>query len=169
MPVYVNADTGRVTGIVPESRDVIFRLDSGVPIRVKPHRWVNTRYEAVEDTQTGELCLEQREIGWFTQLPLRLAYAVTIHKARGITLDRTHISLGNGMFAPGQLYTALSCCRRMDALSVDRPLEIADVIVDPAVRAFHADVERRAAEHARLPVRRAPSPSRTGCRMQRFD
>ena len=66
-----------------------------------------------------------------------------------MTLDRTHISLGNGTFAPGAIYTALSRCRRTEALSVDRPFEIADVIVDPAVRAFHTDVERRGAEHAR--------------------
>jgi ATP-dependent exoDNAse (exonuclease V) alpha subunit len=81
--------------------------------------------------------------GKFIQFPLILAWAVTIHKSQGKTLDRVRIDLGKGAFAPGQVYVALSRCRRMEALRLSRPVRFEEVRCDPAVERFMASLRRR--------------------------
>ncbi len=80
--------------------------------------------------------------GTFTQFPLRLAWALTIHKSQGLTLDNVYIDLGRGTFAHGQAYVALSRCRSLDGLALARPLRPGDILFDPAAtgyrRAFSA-------------------------------
>ncbi|MBR3924227.1 MAG: hypothetical protein IKJ45_14000 [Kiritimatiellae bacterium] len=78
------------------------------------------------------------------QLPLKLAYAMTVHKAQGLSLDSVEVKLGNGCFAPGQLYTALSRCRSIKNLRMNRPVHPADAIVDPAVVEFYREIENGA-------------------------
>ena len=75
-------------------------------------------------------------IGEFTQFPLRLAWAVTIHKSQGQTYDEAVVDLGARVFSPGQTYVALSRLTSLDGLYLTRPLRPSDIIVDPAVRAF---------------------------------
>ena len=76
----------------------------------------------------------------FTQFPLRLAWAVTIHKSQGKTYDRAIIDLGSGAFAPGQTYVALSRLTSLDGLYLSRALRPSDILVDPDVRRFMAAV-----------------------------
>ena len=76
----------------------------------------------------------------FTQFPLRLAWAVTIHKSQGKTYDRAIIDLGSGAFAPGQTYVALSRLTSLDGLYLSRPLRPSDILVDADVRRFMAGV-----------------------------
>ena len=80
----------------------------------------------------------------FTQFPLRLAWAVTIHKSQGKTYERAIIDLGSGAFAPGQTYVALSRLTSLEGLYLSRPLRPRDIQVDPDVQRFMAAVRGRA-------------------------
>ena len=79
-----------------------------------------------------------QEVGQYTQYPLMLAWAVTIHKSQGKTLDSVLVDLGWGAFAPGQAYVALSRCRALEDLRLARPLRVSDVKCDPLVRRFYS-------------------------------
>ena len=89
--------------------------------------------------------MEQKEIGSFIQYPLRLAYAMTIHKSQGMSVDSVLIKLGNGCFAHGQLYTALSRCRSLKNMRIDRPIYDEDIILNQAVIDFYRKIESRLA------------------------
>jgi ATP-dependent exoDNAse (exonuclease V) alpha subunit len=77
-----------------------------------------------------------KPVGRFTQFPLKLAWAMTIHKSQGKTFDRVKIDLGSGAFAHGQSYVALSRCRTLEGITLLRPLSGRDLLLDPEVREF---------------------------------
>ena len=79
-----------------------------------------------------------KPVGRFTQFPLKLAWAMTIHKSQGKTFDRVVIDMGSGAFAHGQSYVALSRCRTLDGITLRRPLSDRDLMLDPEVREFLA-------------------------------
>ena len=85
--------------------------------------------------------IKQIVAGTFLQIPLRLAWAVTVHKSQGQTFDRAKLFLGNGCFASGQLYTALSRCRSLEGLVLDRKIVKEDIIIDPDVVNFYESLE----------------------------
>ena len=134
---YVNGEIGIIYGFDPIREIVCLKMESGRHIKVKKSRWSNIRYDLGED-EDGRIIIRSREIGSYRQYPLLPAWAMSIHKAQGQTLDcRTHLFLGcGGCFAPGQLYTALSRVRNFSDLSVDRPIKYADIIVDSMVMDF---------------------------------
>lgn len=80
--------------------------------------------------------IEEEVVSSFTQYPVRLAWAVTIHKAQGQTHDSIAVDLGSGAFAHGQTYVALSRCRTLEGVTLTRPIELSDVIVDPIIVEF---------------------------------
>ena len=90
--------------------------------------------------ENGKTRIIQKEIGRFSQIPLRLAYATTIHKSQGLSLDIAHIVLGNGCFAPGQLYTALSRVRTFEGLTLDREIKENDLFFAPEVVEFYKGI-----------------------------
>lgn len=94
--------------------------------------WENRRYafDQAEDK------IVESVAGTFKQFPLRLAWALTIHKSQGLTLDKVYIDLGRGTFAHGQTYVALSRCRSLDGLSLARPLRQSDILFDPQASAY---------------------------------
>jgi ATP-dependent DNA helicase PIF1 len=119
---------------------------NGVRHEVEPVTWERHRYTVSPDG--GEL---QREVvAQFRQLPVRLGWAVTIHKAQGATLEAARIDLGRKAFSPGQTYVALSRLTTLDGLYLNRPLIPGDVIVDPDVRRW-VEERRRAAAAAATP------------------
>jgi len=127
-PRYVNGTLGTVVKI---SSNVIVDID-GDEVEVEPVTWEKIRYEYAPDTKT----ITHDVVAEFTQFPLRLAWAVTIHKAQGKTLDAAVIDLGPRAFAPGQTYVAFSRLTSLDGLYLTRPLTPADIIVDEDVVRF---------------------------------
>jgi ATP-dependent DNA helicase PIF1 len=103
-------------------------------LRVERATWESVRYAL--DPATGRPV--PKPVGRFTQFPLKLAWAMTIHKSQGKTFDRVVIDLGSGAFAHGQSYVALSRCRTLDGITLRRPLSGRDLLLDPEVREFLA-------------------------------
>ncbi len=136
---WVNGSLGSVV----EVRQGVVRVAvNGTVHDVRPVTWERFKYVFHESSKT----LEREVVADFTQLPIRLGWAVTIHKSQGTTLDSAIVDLGSGAFSPGQTYVALSRLRTLDGLYLARPMRPADVIVDAHVRRFVA--ERRAARAA---------------------
>lgn len=127
---YVNGDIAVVERMSPSS--VRVRFPDGSHEEIVPARWEKVRHAF----DTTELSVRTEIVGAFTQLPLRLSWAVTIHKGQGKTFDRVRIDLGRGAFAPGQTYVALSRCRSLEGIALSAPMKERDVIIDDRVRAF---------------------------------
>ena len=140
----VNGDMGVVTGFGSEDDlEVCVRLDNGKNVTIVPHTWDKHAYVQEIEAKTNALVMRQVVVGSFEQIPLRLAYAITIHKSQGLSMDSVSLRLGRGCFDHGQLYTALSRCRTLDGLHIDRRLLPEDLIIDEAVVRFHAEMEVR--------------------------
>jgi ATP-dependent exoDNAse (exonuclease V) alpha subunit len=127
-PRYVNGTLGTVVKV---TNNVIVDID-GDQVEVEPVTWEKIKYEYSPATKT----ISHDVVAEFTQFPLRLAWAVTIHKAQGKTLDAAVIDLGARAFAPGQTYVAFSRLTSLDGLYLKRPLTPADIIVDQDVVRF---------------------------------
>lgn len=125
---WVNGSLGLVTGFGEKHVEV--RLDGTTEtIEVNKARWPQARWSWNDKTQS----LEVKEEYAYEQFPLAPAWAITIHKAQGMTLDSVEIDLGRGAFAPGQTYVALSRARSLEGLRLVRPLTERDIQVDPAI------------------------------------
>lgn len=134
---FYNGMLGTVTEI--NDKNLFVRTkDTGVVIKVEPEQWENTRYEINE--RTNEITEEVE--GTFTQLPVKPAWAITVHKSQGLTFDRAIIDVQHA-FTHGQTYVALSRCRTLEGLVLSAPLPMSAIIRDGAVD----DYVSRAAEH----------------------
>lgn len=140
---FVNGDVGEILGFVKQANvdAVRIKLDNGKTVTISPNEWKNYQYVLTTDPKTGKEKVTQKEIGTFIQLPLKLAYAMTIHKSQGMSVDSVLIKLGNGCFAHGQLYTALSRCRSLKNLRIDRNIYAEDIIINPEVVRFYRSIE----------------------------
>ncbi|WP_066039859.1 ATP-dependent DNA helicase [Herbiconiux solani] len=125
---WVNGTVGTVTKI---DSTVWVDVDGEVH-EVDPVAWEKYRYSYAPESKQ----LSKEVIGEFTQFPLRLAWAVTIHKSQGQTYDQAIVDLGARVFSPGQTYVALSRLTSLEGLYLTRPLRPSDIIVDESVRAF---------------------------------
>ncbi|MWJ35738.1 ATP-dependent DNA helicase [Clavibacter michiganensis] len=131
---WVNGSVGVVTRI---DTNVYVELD-GVVHEVEPVTWEKHKYSYSPTTKQ----LRRDVVADFTQFPLRLAWAVTIHKSQGKTYDRAIVDLGARVFSPGQTYVALSRITDIDGLFLTRPLRPGDIIVDENVRRFMSEATR---------------------------
>ncbi len=130
---WVNGTIGKVREILPNAVKVEVEEDGLRKIRTAERvDWEILKYDY--DPQSKQIFSEPA--GVFTQFPLRLAWAVTIHKSQGKTFDKVMIDLGQGAFAHGQLYVALSRCRSLEGIVLKSPVRPRDVIVDKRIVEF---------------------------------
>ncbi|MFA9475464.1 MAG: ATP-dependent RecD-like DNA helicase [Filomicrobium sp.] len=120
---WVNGSIARVSRL---TEDRVWIEISGREHEIEPVAWEQRRYAF---DKTAEKVVETVS-GTFTQFPLRLAWALTIHKSQGLTLERAYIDLGRGTFAHGQAYVALSRCVSLEGLALARPLRPHDILFD---------------------------------------
>lgn len=137
---YYNGKIGRITYIDNERIEVSCPNENE-KIEVEPQTWENTRYTLNETTKQ----IEGEVLGTFTQYPLRLAWAITIHKSQGLTFEHAIIDAQQA-FASGQVYVALSRCRTLEGLVLASTLNRNAVINDARVDSYIAQQNIRAAE-----------------------
>lgn len=127
---YYNGKIGTISRLENDRIFVKCEGDSET-IEVKTETWKNLRYRVDRSSQQ----ISEEEMGSFTQFPLRLAWAITIHKSQGLTFERAIIDAGDS-FAPGQVYVALSRCTGLEGMVLKSRIRTSGLFTDPQVLAF---------------------------------
>lgn len=128
---WVNGTIAKVDFI---SSDIIeIRLQDGTTHKIVPETWENRQY--TYDREKGRVM--SKVIGTFTQYPVKLAWAITIHKSQGLSFDNVVIDLGRGAFVNGQVYVALSRCRSLQGIHLKNPIRQQDIIPDRRIAQFY--------------------------------
>lgn len=131
-PYWFNGTLGEVTSIEDDGLRIKL-TNTGNTVTVERETWEKIQYEYDRNEQR----IVSKVIGTFKQFPVTLGWAITIHKSQGMTLDSVRIDLGNGAFCSGQTYVALSRCRSLEGISLDRPISMKDVRADALILDFY--------------------------------
>lgn len=130
---WVNGTLGTIIGIGDEEDGKIYvRTEQGEDVDVEQEVWNNVRYTYNQKEQK----VEEEILGSFQQFPLRLAWAITIHKSQGLTFNQVKIDLSGGVFAGGQTYVALSRCRSLKGIALQEPVKREDIYVNQEIVRF---------------------------------
>ena len=127
---YMNGTIGRVSKL--DEEHIFVTLENGVEINVSKVDWENL--QSKYNSQTHKM--ESEVVGSFTQFPLKLAWAITIHKSQGMTFEKMHFDLSRGTFQAGQAYVAISRLRSLNGLTLSNPIRPHHVTQNQEVRVF---------------------------------
>lgn len=143
---WVNGTLGVVSAIDDDGAVVCVVTEDGNEYDVEKELWENVRYKFNET----EKKIEEEQIGTYVQFPLRLAWAITVHKSQGLTFRRVNIDFTGGAFAGGQTYVALSRCMSLDGISLKEPIRRNDIFVRSEVVRFAKNYNNDNIIHAAL-------------------
>ena len=135
---WINGTIGKVTGFGKddEGEEIITaKLDNGDTVEISPYKWDIYHFFLKNDELVSE------SVGSFTQYPVRLAFAITIHKSQGKTFEKAIIDVGRGTFAHGQMYVALSRCTTLEGMVLRHPLKKSHVMMDWQVVKFLTGIQ----------------------------
>lgn len=138
---FVNGTLGILKHIEEDELmvDILDEQGRDKTIKVSRLSWENIKYRP-DYADPNKINAEVT--GSFTQFPLRLAWAITIHKSQGKTFDRVNIDMGQGAFEAGQTYVALSRCRKLGGIYLKKAIEPRDIIVDPIILEYYERMKR---------------------------
>jgi hypothetical protein len=143
---WINGTTGEVTETKKD--EVIVKIDNGGAVVVKPYLWAIYKNYYDEKTKT----IEKKVIGSFLQIPLLLAWAITIHKSQGKTFDKIIIDVGRGTFTHGQMYVALSRCQTINGIILKQRLKRSHILMDYRVVKFLTSFQYKKSDE-KMPVK----------------
>ena len=129
---WINGTIGKIKRFEKDEEEdvIVAELDNGGTVRISPYTWKIYRFFLKNEE------LRSEEVGSFRQYPVRLAFAVTIHKSQGKTFENVIIDVGRGTFAHGQMYVALSRCTTLDGIVLKQPLKKNHILMDWQVVKF---------------------------------